>query len=244
MGESEEIRGDLRDALFLDLQDYGTLMRMSVAGKDYPLLTVVTGLRITPPDACFGIDCPEPWREQFLGSESRTVTFEFTGRDRLFYSFSVRGGWLDGESLWHRLPEAIDRLQRRSAFRIEVPPESLVIFRYLERAFCMRVVNLSVEGALGVLLMPLTQPNDMIFKGGECLEDLRLRIPSSADVLEVSVMKAEIRRVEIANGGTRGLCAIQFLQMEKADEKALTRIVYESQRKYLQRRILLEKGTT
>jgi c-di-GMP-binding flagellar brake protein YcgR len=108
-------------------------------------------------------------------------------------------------------------------------------------SFEMDVINVSVGGASGVFgnFKKGTQ-KDLALKVGEILDDLQLEFPSKKEDLRVHIKKCLIKRVERDPQTKRFRYALQFIEMERSQEKALIKLIYRFQREFLRRRLPVE----
>ena len=225
------IQGKNRFDIFEQLRKDKTLIQMSLLGKDYERLTIITGIQARKNMLFFLIDYPEGFKEAVSDVEVWRIRFEFIGNDNLQYSFRTSGGEFFGDEIWIRFPEVIEKIQRRKHFRIEAPVGTRFYFNKKSDSFEMNVINLSLRGALVYSVQ-----KKAILKIGENLRDVKLVFPSEKEGPMIHIKKASVKRMEKNSRMDRYTYGLYFAMIEKNEETALTKIIYELQRKLLQKR--------
>ena len=225
------IQGKNRFDIFEQLQKDKTLIQLRLSGKDYERLTIITGIRARKNALFFLIDYPKGFKEAVSDVEIWKIRFEFIGNDNLQYIFRTSGGEIFGNEIWIKFPEAIEKIQKRKHFRIEAPFGAKLHFEKRSVRFDMNVIDVSLRGAL----VNSVQKN-AILKIGEDLRDVKLVFPSEKKVLMVRIKKASVKRLKKDPRMDRYTYGLYFAMIEKNEEKALTKIIYELQRKFLQKR--------
>ena len=225
------IQGKNRFEIFEQLRKDKTLIQMRLLGANYEQLTIVTGIQARKNMLFFLIDYPKGFNEAVSDVEVWEMRFEFIGNDNLQYSFRTSGGEIFGNEIWIRFPEAIEKTQRREHFRIEVPLGTKLHFEKKSARFEMNVIDISLKG----VLVNSIQKN-AILKSGEELIDVQLVFPSEKENLTVHIKKVSVKRAGKNAAMERYTYGLFFAILEKNEETVLTKIIYELQRKLLQKR--------
>ena len=122
MEEPEKIQGNNLSDLLKELQTNGTLIKVTLPGKDYERLTIITRIRAMRRNPFFLIDYPEGFKETIADIKDLKMQFEFTGKDKVNYSFVTSIQEISRDEIRVRFPEFINRHQRREDFRVDAPP--------------------------------------------------------------------------------------------------------------------------
>jgi hypothetical protein len=118
MAESEKIRGIRITSMFEELRQRKTLLKLILVDTDFEHLAVVTGLRRKESGSHFIIDTPRGFKEAAADIDIWQIRFEFIGKDNINYVFTTIGGQIAGNQIYIKLPEEMERKQRRKLFRI------------------------------------------------------------------------------------------------------------------------------
>lgn len=238
MADVETIQGKDRLKLFRELEQDGTLVKMSVSGKNFDSLTVVTGTLKKKKTTYFSIDPPKGLKRALAGEKMRRMEFEFISRAKIPYSFNCSNWENADKNVLIEFPEVIERKQRRKNFRLEAPPETKLRFMLNSVWHEMNVSNVSMGGAFGPVVY-LENDTEQIpcLKTGENLEKLQLSFPSKEGTLKVTIKEAEVRRIEDDTKEGQNCCGIQFTDIRKSEENSLVEFIYQFQRQYLRERL-------
>ncbi|MCJ7615370.1 MAG: PilZ domain-containing protein [Desulfobacterales bacterium] len=228
---TEMIQGKIRFDIFEQLRKDKTLIQMHLLGTDYVQLTIVTEIRARKNMLFFLIDYPKGFKEAVSDIEVWGMRFEFIGSDNLQYVFKTSGGEISGNEIWIRFPESIEKTQRREHFRIEVPLGAKLHFKKKSAKFEMNIIDISLKGALVTSIQ-----KHAILKFGEDLIDVQLVFPSEKEDLMLNIKKVSVKRAAKNPRMERYTYGLYFAIIEKQEETALTKIIYELQRKLLQKR--------
>lgn len=225
------IKGKTRFDIFEQLRKDKTLIQMRLLGKNYQRLTAVTNIRARKNMLFFLIDYPEGFKEAVSDIEVWKMHFEFNGSDNAQYNFRTSSGEILDNEIWIRFPKFIEKIQRRKHFRIEVPLGTKLHFEKKSAMFEMNVIDISLRGTIVTSIQ-----KNAILKSGENLIDVQLVFPSEKKDLMVYIKKASVKRVGKNAPMERYTYSLYFAIIEKNEETALTKIIYELQRKLLQKR--------
>jgi len=225
------IQGKDRFDIFEQLRKDKTLIQIRLLGTNYERLTIITGIRARKNMLFFLIDYPKGFKEAASDIGVWKMSFEFIGNDNLQYVFKTSDGEISGNEIWIRFPESIEKTQLRKHFRIEVLLGTKLHFEKKSDRFEMNVIDISLRGALVTSIQ-----KNAILKSREDLIDVQLVFPSEEKDLMVNIKKASVKRVGKNAPMQRYTYGLYFTIIEKNEETALTKIIYELQRKLLQKR--------
>ena len=243
MAEIEKIRGAAVLKLLTELQQYKAPLsiRRTTDAEEYT--AYITDIRkrrralhfLVKPDKNFP-DLGDP-------DHPSRLEFEFIDKENIKYVFETDAAEFSRAMVWFAFPEFIYRYQRRSLFRLEAPHGTRLYFNVNEVCYKLLVVNVSLGGTLGVLVsLTKRMEQELAACKSEVLENVELVFPPKKQAGEGS--RVRIKRCRIIRQGrnplTRKLeCAVQFKEIEEAEQKKLTQLFYRWQRKYLRKRKLM-----
>lgn len=237
MESLEKIQNKRRINIFNKLQEDKTLLKMHVLGKSYERLTVVTDIRIKNGTPFFLLDFPDDFHQVVDDVKKSRIHFEFLGKDRIKYNFRTSGGEISGDKIYIKLPEVIERQQRRKHYRLSPPVGTKIYVRKNRLAFELNVINISLGGALCATINAKNRGgNGIELQPRNTLKNLSLVFSLETESLAVFVKKAVVKRIEKDPKTFRENCALQFVDVEKEEEKALNEFIYRFQREFLRNR--------
>ena len=231
---NEIIKGKTKIEILKQAQADKTLIQIQLADKGFSSLTVINDVRVENEDSYFLIDYPAGFREAVAGIETWKIQFRFTGKDRLPYVFNTSGGELTQNDVRIKIPDSIERLQKRANFRIKAPlgTKLNIIKGFTE--YKTNVVNISLDGALVLLLKE--RDKYPALKTGKRLRNIQLEYQDKGGVARIHIKKALIPRLERDPLSKRCYCAIQFTDIEMKEKKSLQDFIYSQQRHFLRKR--------
>jgi c-di-GMP-binding flagellar brake protein YcgR len=224
--------------LFERLQEERTPLQLTVFGRNYERLSMVTGLKRGKSESYLLIDSPHRLAEDIPEHEGLKVKIEFLDKDRIQYAFRSQIVKVVAQDLWLALPEFVERIQRRIHFRIAPPIGTKISFLRDGKPLEASVINLSEGGALLSLNLG-TREGPKLWPGEE-LHSLHLRCFGGRVSAEFRVSKAIVRRAEKNPLAANPAYAFQFLDMDSRDKHALQVFIFQCQREMLQRRSFME----
>ena len=241
MIDLENIRGDRIKKIFADLKNSKTLLTMSMVGKNFERLTLLTGTRKKFNKQYFLLDIPDGFEEAAGNNKEWRIAYAFTGKDQIQYTFTTTGGEFYRNQLCIRFPEVIHRNQRRKDFRLEAPQGTVAKILMDGREFQEKVFDVSRGGAL-VELKCLTDQcrGDTPFQVGDFIEDLILILPAEPSELQIDIKKAEVVRLDDSDPLAKTCCGLKFIEMDNDHDEALTKYIYQSQRQFLKNRLRVD----
>jgi len=239
MGDAGKVQGEKLAELFNELIEKKTIISMNVVGAGFDRLTCITGIAKDGKDECLLIDPPEDFKKAAADKDLWHLRFNFNGPDQLEYIFSTRGGELVEQGLKIPFPEHVERLQRRRNFRVDALTGTRMHFTLKKIEGVLDLINVSQGGAYGVLVKHNFKfMRGSVLKMDQQVYDIRILFPGDEnDPGEtICVKHAEVKRVE--HDQDRGFYryAFEFKEMEKEEQQRLIQVIYDLQRKYLQRR--------
>ena len=104
----------------------------------------------------------------------------------------------------------------------------------------MTVLDVSLGGTLIALIGSMSESeNKQYFKVGKSFEDIELLFPMEGKSFKSKIKKATIVRVVKGSPKPKNCCALQFVSIDKNEEKALTKFIYKYQQQLLRKRLRL-----
>jgi c-di-GMP-binding flagellar brake protein YcgR len=234
MQDVERITGDRQLQILREASNDRVLLRMVVLGQNYDTLTIIREIEIRGGSPYMAIDHPQGFEQAVRDLGQSRMYFEFAGKDRVAYTFRTSGCEPLGDELWIKLPEVIERKQRRKDFRMTAPGGARMRFVTDDVGYDAAIENISMGGAL-ILLNNIPRIASS-FESGRALTHLHLRIPTEQRDLELSLHEGVIRRAHRDPLTGQHRYGVQFLNVRREDENALKEFVYVVQREFLRRR--------
>lgn len=239
MGEAVKVQGNKLVELFNEMITKKVIISMNVVGAGFDRLTCVTGLTESPEGNHLLVDPPDDFLDAVARKDVWHLRFNFNGPDQLEYLFSTRGGEFSEQGLKIPFPEHVERLQRRRNFRVNTLTGTHMHFKLKKIQGVIDLINVSLGGVYGVLVKHNFKfIRGSVLKMDQQVFDISMIFPGDEKEPDetVYVKKAEVKRVE--HDQERGFYryAFKFKDMEKEEENRLTQVIYNLQRKYLQRR--------
>ncbi len=235
----EKIEGKNIADILKTLKKDKTLIKMLLPGKDYECLTIITNV-LPSRQSAFMIDSPKDFQMAFGGLKDVKMHFEFSGNDDLSYTFKTSGGEIFDDEIKVKSPDFINRKQRRKDFRLEVPPGTRLHVKINSKLHKMTVLDVSLGGTLIALIGSMSESeNKQYFKVGKSFEDIELLFPMEGKSFKSKIKKATIVRVVKGSPKPKNCCALQFVSIDKNEEKALTKFIYKYQQQLLRKRLRL-----
>jgi len=241
MADSEKIRGIRITSIFEELRQRKTLLKMILVDTDFEHLAMVTGLRRKESGPHFIIDTPRGFKEAAADIDIWHIRFEFIGKDHVNYVFTTIGGQIAGNQIYIKLPEEMERKQRRKLFRINAPAETKLCFSIQGTRHELQVLDISLGGSLAALVQTDShvQPKPP-FPDTHALRDVELFFPAGISRQSVKIKTAQIKRLKKNPETTRYEIALEFNQISKSDQRLLNDLIYRLQRQSLRKRLPLD----
>ncbi len=245
MANIEKIQGSAVLKLFKELQQDGIPLKMQLINSEYEHLTYIAKIRKWKKTHYFLIEYHENFRIATEDLDGFRIRFEFACKDNIYYAFETETDQISHKTIWIRVPEIVNRYQRRGHFRMEAPHGTRLYFNINDKRYSLLVINISLGGTLGVLVS-LTQKNaevELQKKLPKMLENLELIFPTKVYNVQskVNIKQCKIIRQQINSQTQRYECAIEFKKIAADQQKKLTTLFYQWQREYLKKRRLFEE---
>ena len=236
----EKIEGENIADILKTIKKDKTLIKMRLPGKDYECLTIITNVLTSKYKSAFMIDSPKDFLPVFNDLKDVKMHFEFTGKDNLSYTFKTSGGDIFHDEVKVNFPDFINRQQRRKDFRLEVPPGTNLHVKINSKLYKMTVLDVSLGGTLISLVGLMSESeNKQYFNVGECFDDIELLFPMEGKSFKSQINKATVVRVVKRSLKPKNCCALQFVSIDKNEEKALKKFIYKYQQQLLRKRLRL-----
>ena len=243
MADYGKLSKEKTNQLFNYLRDQRVLVKLVLKGTGYEGVTVITGIRSIKKQHQFQIDCPDDFQILLKSKDCGNLYFEFNGQDKVLYTFETATNpeWQSGE-VWIPIPDEVDRIQRRRNFRLEAPMGTELILRQLEPPLKLTVLDFSLGGLLCVVESARERmKKNLMLTRGRNLKSLELYFREENVTTKIRIAQATIVRLETNPVTGNRQYAFQFKDMEKAEKKTLTNVLYRMQRKLLRQRIPLKE---
>ncbi|MDY6791224.1 MAG: PilZ domain-containing protein [Thermodesulfobacteriota bacterium] len=236
----EKIEGQHIADILTTIKKDKTLIKMRLTGKNYECLTIITNVYPNKKNRTFMIDSPKDFQPASGGLNNLKMNFKFTGKDNLSYSFKTSGGEIHHDEIKVNFPDFINRKQRRKDFRLEVPAGTKLHVRINSKLLKMNVIDVSLGGTLIALVGHMPEIEEKHFlKVGDCFEDIELLFPLEGKFFKSKIKKATIVRAVKGSLKPKNCCALQFVSIDKNEQKSLTKFIYKYQQQLLRKRIRL-----
>lgn len=225
------------------LRDKRVLIKLVLKNTGYENVSVITDIEPIDQQECFRIDCPDDFHIILQSRNRGNLSFEFNGPDKVLYTFEVPPGpdWRRGE-VWIPMPAEIDRIQRRRNFRLKAPMGTELILRQLQPPLKMVVVDFSLGGLLCVVESARERiKKNLMLRRGKKLKQLELLFRNDNVTTKIRIGEATIVRMETNPVTGYRQYALQFLCVDKNEEKSLTKVLYRMQRQMLRQRLATEE---
>jgi c-di-GMP-binding flagellar brake protein YcgR len=241
MADNKNAQSGKIEQIFDKLIQNKTPLKMNLIEANYESLTIVTGLSKIRNIPHFCIDYPKGFVEAFAGIDVWHIRFKFSGEDKIKYVFDTTGGELIGETICLKLPEAIERQQRRKLFRINAPSGTTITINVKSIQQELKVIDIS----LGGVLLALNHADEHVwqkpaFTPANRIEDIELVFPLESGSERIQIKKSRVRRLKKNPDTKKYELALEFDEMSRRDEDLLTESIYRLQREFLRKRLPLD----
>ncbi len=238
MVDTGKISGEKLAGLFKELIANRTIISVQAVETGFEQLTTIIGTFTEQKSNYLLVDKPRGFRESAIRSPWH-LRFNFNGPDKLEYIFETMGGTNAGSELKIPFPDYVERLQRRRDFRINTPVGSRLMFAAGDIRGVMKLINVSVGGAYGVVFKHNAKDvKGPILEKNQEISNLAITFPEDKDMNKqlILIKRAEVRRIEHDLERKMYRYAFEFMEVEKEEKKKLVQSIYHLQRQYLQRR--------
>ncbi|MDP1525531.1 MAG: flagellar brake protein [Rhodocyclaceae bacterium] len=205
-----------------------TLSGIFNSGKDV-LLTAVLSVDSDEDVVYLDINANEERNREFLRSSRIVFVAQVDGAKIQWSTLSIEdGGFEGGRAFRVPLPETLQRIQRRTAFRVNTPITNPVMCHIPvapDRELALPLVDICVEG-IGVILPDAADPamvkNARFEHCSLVHEELRIN--------ELTLSVQNIWEVTLKNGHVSQRAGLEFIDMRQQDEPIIQRFVFKLER--------------
>ena len=241
MAEYEKIKGGAIPKLFKELLRHKTILKMTLVETGHEHLALITGLDNRNNAPHFIIDLPEGLEQAAAGTDRWHLHFEFTGKDHIKYTFTTTDTQIDQNRIYIKYPQKIDRWQRRELFRIVAPLGTKLCLMHDSVRHELGVINISIGGTLAALVQTRSHRFEKApFADKQFLKDIELIFPSEIMQIPIRIQSAQIRRIKRNSEVTGYKVGFEFYEIDSAEKKRLTDLIYQLQRQHLRQRLPLD----
>jgi len=239
MTGAEKIQGKKLIRLMEQVQREKIMLSMRLVGQNYERLTMITRIPKDTKASYFAIDPPRDFRNTITKLDTWEIHFNFNGPDNLEYIFTTTGGKIYDNEIRINFPYYIERLQRRRYFRISTPTGTKLSFESDQVQREINLINISMRGTLGLLkTFNGKDQKKPVFKKEDYLKNITMIFPSDIKdhKQKVRVNKTIIRRAEHDPKKNMDIYALEFVSIDRDQERTLTQIIFNLQRLILQKK--------
>ncbi len=236
MNEYEIIRGQKRKTVFKELKSKKILLTIKLHHSNFEQLTVITDVKTFNSIPYFLVDLSHDFKKAISSSKNLKISFNFLCPDKIEHNFDTISFMAVNDEIWLKFPKFIERLQRRKTFRISAPYGSQIICEINSISYKFNLIDISQEGALGIPAGSKLSKKTSILKKGETIDDAVLLLTDEEGSHKLNVRELTIRWVAKDNEGQFFRYGMEFTKIKKNENKLLTKIIYNFQRLFLQRR--------
>ena len=134
-----------------------------------------------------------------------------------------------------------DRWQRRELFRIVAPLGTKLCLMHDSVRHELGVINISIGGTLAALVQTRSHRFEKApFADKQFLKDIELIFPSEIMQIPIRIQSAQIRRIKRNSEKTGYKVGFEFYEIDSAEKKRLTDLIYQLQRQHLRQRLPLD----
>lgn len=239
MDDYGKISGEKLSEVIQHLKDQRVLIKVAVEEASFENVSILTDVDLsgTPPRFC--LDPPEGMRDALQLKKRCTLYVEFNGADHVMYHFKLAIDDWDGGG-WFALPNEIERIQRRRNFRLSAPMGTFLTLKQLEPPLKLLVLDFSLGGLLCMVeSIRAGKDNGRVLFKGRTLNNLDLCFKDEEGDTAIHIQRARIVRIGRNPNNNYPQYALEFLALDRAEEKRLTGVLYDMQRKILRQRTAL-----
>ena len=237
----EKITGSAVTRLFEALIQHKIPLKLSLLDTDYESQTQVIKLTDRKKTPHLVMATPKDFAKTIANADGCQIHLEFTGIDRIKYAFTTNDGEIRDQQMYLKLPQELERKQRRELFRLDAPAGTRLFFLTGANRLELQVMNISIGGTLAALVQSITDNHENApFAVDQMLEDVVLEFPAEILQRPVQIRAVQIKRIE-RNAETKSVeMGLEFRKISTGEQKRLTDLIYELQRQYLRHRLPLD----
>ena len=238
MSETEKIEGRSVVSLLEALKHDGAPLKVFLTDKDFGHPNRIVDIRTKNNKSYFLIDYAPDFEDAVLSEDGGHIDFEFTDKDNIKYGFRTSGMKIFKGKIWLRLPQWIERKQRRKQFRISVPAGSKIFFHLNNQRCELKLIDISLGGSLGILAgVPNHRSQDQNPLHVKHLKKVELFFPREDKNVRVIIDYCEVKRVGRNPATNQYEYGLEFIEIDNSNTKKLTDLVFRFQREFLRKRL-------
>ena len=240
MAEYEKITGAAIPKLFEELRHQKTHLKVTVVDSDYEHLTPITALVNRNKMSHFVIVTTQGPTNAAAEIDLDQLQFEFTGKDRIKYTFRTTGKKIDNNRIYVKYPREVKRWQRRELFRLNAPENTKLCLTLGSVRYALDVIDISIGGTLAALVRTSSHEFEIpLFADAQILKDIELVFPSEIMRQPIQIDRVQIKRSKMNSEKTGCEVAFAFYEISTDEQQRLTDLIYRLQRKALRNRLPL-----
>ncbi len=237
----EKITGSAVTPLLETLIQYKIPLKLILLDTDYESQTQLIALSEDKKNPHLVMAIPKDLGKAAEKADIRQIHFEFTGLDQIKYAFTAPGGEMTDQRLYVKLPQKLERKQRRELFRLDAPSDTRLYFLKDAKRLELQVMNISIGGSLAALVQTKADMSaHSPFAVAQVLEDVVLEFPVEIMPRPIQIETVEIRRINHNSETNQYEMGLEFRKISNSEQKRLTDLIYKLQRQYLRHRLPLE----
>lgn len=220
--------------ILVNLQQEHTFVKMYVKGVEHEWIVVVEGVRTLFGVSSFFVSCSKDFLDVVAENQSMKIFFEFL-KNNIKYSFNGAINKINGNKVWFRAPEFIEKYQRRLDFRIDTPSDAILSFGGDFKKTELEVYNVSLGGFLACEAKPFK--TGLCFELGKVITDINFLLPAVDEEIEnIKIKRIEIIRVKRIK--KKCYYGIKIVKISSMEEKKLVKIILSLQRYDLRKKMI------
>jgi c-di-GMP-binding flagellar brake protein YcgR len=231
MIESNALNGDIRGPALLgilqDLVDSRRIVKMEIPRTGDGWKTVLLGFRKTPPGLL--IDGVRGFDRALSRSGAGDVILEFTGTDGVPCHFSVEVTHFQGLGVWTRLPEVIERRQKRAYHRVKAISGTEIAFFVEPDELCRGFVDDFGPGGVSFLGERRTS-----LSLGDRVTRITFSVPLGEGKVSIDIAAGVVRRLD-DRPPKRTFVALEFVDISQKTREQLRRLAFDVERVFLRK---------
>lgn len=237
----EKISGSAVTSLFETLIQHKIPVKLILLDTDYEDQTRIIELTDRKKTPHLILDIPEDFEKVAANVDVWQIHFEFTGPDHINYAFTTHGAEIADQRIVVKLPQELERKQRRELFRLDAPNDTRLYVLKGAHRLELQVMDISIGGSLAALVqtkadMPANSP----FAIAQLLEDVVLEFPAEIMQRPIQIKTVQIKRITHNSETKRYEMGLEFCKISADEQKRLTDLIYKLQRQYLRHRLPLD----
>ena len=241
MVQFEKITGKAIPALFEALIQHKIPLKLTLLDTDYERQTRIIELSDRKKTPHLILDFPENFEKAAANVDVWLIHFEFTGPDHINYTFTAHGAEMVDQRMVLKLPQELERKQRRELFRLDAPSDTRLYVSKDATRLELQVMDISIGGSLAALVQTTADtPAKSPFAVTQLLEDVVLEFPAEIMQRPIQIKTVQIKRIKHNSETKRVEMGLEFCKINADEQKRLTDLIYKLQRQILRHRLPLE----